>query len=251
MTTYTKGIYCFECATSFASREGKAHIRANPNHHTTPVEFHVDALLDGAEQLTTPTNSYLQKVETYLRNESKWDFFKRILDTNKIVATEWDTVDTLKPEHRMSKVIAKIVGVSVPQVLANIKSITITVPVEDTELDEAKAVAKTLVDAERDRRKFLSVTYNGNLYSVSEWDMMMIMSLMITSNNGNALPTGDYWRTANNTNVNLSNTDLNNLDGLIRSQVQSSYLWSWTKKAEIEACTTVAEVEALDLELTV
>lgn len=194
----------------------------------------------------------VEQLQSYFESINKWDFVKKIRDAEPKYIEDWFNNDNLTEDNHLIKAIARATNQQTSALMTSAKAhIPSTVPPTPSEqLAEAKLIAKSLVNAEREHRKFADVEHAGNFYTVSEWDIMMIMSLLMASKTGSALPTDNYWRTANNTNVNLTAGDLESLDNLIKNQIQNSYVWSWTKKAQIDACTTVAELDALDLELT-
>lgn len=192
------------------------------------------------------------RIQRFLETNGKWDFFKRIRDSKPTYIDNWESKEAINKDDDLLRVVARGLKTTPDAILEGAEAITdaqleLTV---DERLEEAKNHAKALVNAERDKRKFADLEYNGHFYSVSEWDMLMIMSLLTTSNAGKALPTDNYWRTADHVNVNLKNNDLDNLDSLIKQQIQDSYTWSWIKKAEIDACNAIDEVDALNLELS-
>lgn len=193
-----------------------------------------------------------EKLKIYLQDIGKWEFFKVVRDSRPEYVDNWEAEDTIDTHDHLLRAVARGLGTTAYDMIETAQDYSNTVaelPV-DLALEEHKSLLKALVNAEREHRKFTPVVYDGNTYNVSEWDILMIMSLLQTSNSGKALPTDEYWRTADNINVNLNNTDLNNLDELIRVQMQTAYVWSWTKKAEIDACATIAECDLVDLELT-
>jgi len=192
-----------------------------------------------------------EKFKKYLKDNNKWKFAKRLIKSMPSYLDDWEAKEIIDKDDQLLRAIAKGLNKTDDEVLASANATDMT-PTEMNSfelLEDAKDQAKALVTAERDRRKALEITYNGNQFSVSEWDITMITSLLSESRWNNPLPTGDYWRTANNVNVNLSKNDLENLNDLIRAQIQAAYAWSWAKKGQIEACTTVEQVNAIDLEI--
>ena len=213
---------------------------------------HAKSVWNGTDwsEVVQYTTVHKEEYKTYLYNIGKMDEVYRVLEKNHEAYDQYELEDTYTTDQIIIHLTARILGTDITTMVNNMKTTTVQPAPVKSDLDMTKEVAKAMVDSERDKRKFSNVTYKGNQYTVSEWDILMIMSLLTSASSGNALPTGEYWRTANNVNVNLSNSDLNNLDALIRTQIQNAYVYSWTKKALIEQATTVAEVEAIDLELS-
>jgi len=116
-------------------------------------------------------------------------------------------------------------------------------------LEESKAHKKQLINIERDARKFLTITYDSDEFDVTDWDMTMISTLLNDVRAGKPLPAGQFWRTKNNNQRALTETDLDNLNDAIKTQIQTAYAWSWAKKSEIDAAVDDTALDAIDLEL--
>ncbi len=117
-------------------------------------------------------------------------------------------------------------------------------------LEDAKAAKKAAIETERDIRKFGNVTYDAIEYEADAWTITMIQQLLADARatDGASLPTTPFWRTADNSMVTLTLQDLEGLNQAIQHNVNSTYGWSWTLKAMLDAATTVAEVDAITLE---
>lgn len=205
-----------------------------------------------APQVVSNTVTKEQLQSHFEKNTPNWPFVKRVRDTEPEYIDQWVANDQLDKNNKFVKALARGLNTTAQEIInsAAVVSLDYVEPTESELVVEEKERLKALITAERDRRKFQDIAYAGDTFNVSEWDILMISSLLQTSNSGKALPTDDYWRTATNTQVNLTNTDLNNLDDLIRAQIQNAYTWSWTKKGEIDACTTLAQLQLIDLQLT-
>jgi len=194
------------------------------------------------------------KLKKHLKKIGKWKFIKRIKESDPVYIDDWDNSDEIDVEDSIMAIVAKGLGVDKDTIFQAAKDEDeVVIPLETAPdlLAEAQRVANALVSGERDRRKYLPITYETNLYSVSEWDITMINALLQDSREDEAiLPIGDYWKTMNNNVVRLRNKDLEKINKKIREQIQDAYQWSWTKKAEIAQAASVAQVNAINLEVT-
>ncbi len=117
-------------------------------------------------------------------------------------------------------------------------------------LADAKAAMRVAIETERDIRKFSNVSYNSVEYEADAWTITMIQQLLADARatSGASLPVTPFWRAADNTMVTLTLQDLEGLNQAIQLSINTAYVWSWTKKAAVDAATTVAEVETITLE---
>lgn len=221
------------------------------------IPKHAKATWDGSkwvEPILLERKIKQSQLQKFFKTNNYWNFVNYVKKTNIAFSEAWEDKEYIDIEDTVIKIVSKGIGITKENIfngatLINDKDDT---PSTETELlEEAKNIAKTLVTAERERRKFANIKYKGSTFNVSEWDLLMISSLIQGYNKNKGLPIGDYWKTVENTYVHLDWYKLNRLEDLIREQIQEAYKWSWEKKAEIEVCTTVAEVESIDLELTI
>lgn len=229
-------------------------IAINNNHNKVLVDGSTEenaGLIDQNSINTVQVEK--KKLQKYFEDTNKWDFVKRLRNAKPTYTDTWEGKPNVTTDDEILIAVSTALGISTQDMLNAAEAVDLTPPILDAaaELEAKKDIAKALISTERDRRKYLPITYDTHLYSVSEWDITMISSLLAESRFNDVLPTGDYWKTFDNANVNLSKTDLENINNAIRTQIQVSYAWSWTKKAEIDASVDITTVDAIDLEITI
>ena len=112
-------------------------------------------------------------------------------------------------------------------------------------LDELKAQKLTELKTTRDNEEVKPIAYNGNLFDFDDKARDRINSAIIAlSITGQSIE----WTTADNTNVLVTADDLRGVIAAVA--VRSNALHAAYRKAkeQVEAATTVAEVEAITLD---
>jgi hypothetical protein len=94
------------------------------------------------------------------------------------------------------------------------------------------------------------ISYNVTWSNTYDTDQISVQNIIATATaiaNGIPLPSGFVWRDGNNINVPYTAAQFIALSATIFSFVNSCYVASWVLKAEIQALTTVAQVQAFDI----
>jgi len=126
------------------------------------------------------------------------------------------------------------------------------------DLADAKAKKHVQIEAERDRRAMAPViVYDGKNLDADARATENLKSKLAEANSrlaqGTPFPAAQLvWRDADNVTHVFADTPSYKdwLDGFaiaLGSRGTDAYAWSWQKKGELNAATTIAEVEALDL----
>lgn len=111
-------------------------------------------------------------------------------------------------------------------------------------LDEVKAVRRFAVEGNRDIEIAKNVTAHARPWQADRRSQELLGQAISLAQAGLPLPAA--WRDANNSNMTISTiADLLAIAGAIAAQTQTAYAKSWDLKAQIDAATTTAEVEAI------
>ena len=123
----------------------------------------------------------------------------------------------------------------------------------DAELLEAAKPAKIAeLKAERDNKEVEPITYNGNSYDYDDKARERINAAIIaldvqTAQTG--VETSIDWTTADNNDVKVTANDLRTVIALIANRSNALHVAYRVAKEKVEACATVADVEAITLEV--
>jgi hypothetical protein len=118
----------------------------------------------------------------------------------------------------------------------------IAVPIEKFKADKIESI-----NAERERRGVLPITFQGIEWDADEFSQRNISAWMASIAAGVAIPPGFTWRAADNTNHAADAAFINGLGAAITLRGTLLYQTSWGKKAEVAALTTVDAVKAYDV----
>ena len=123
----------------------------------------------------------------------------------------------------------------------------------DAELLEAAKPAKIAeLKAERDAREVEPITYNGNSYDYDgkarERINAAIIALAVQTAQTKAVASID-WTTADNADVSVTADDLRCVIAMVAQRSNALHVAYRAAKDKVEAATTVAEVEAVTLNL--
>lgn len=111
-------------------------------------------------------------------------------------------------------------------------------------LDAIKAARRAAVNIARDAACVADVTVNGKAWQADARSQQMLASAIALAGAGLPLPAS--WRARDNSNMPVTGlADLLAIAGAMAAQTQAAYEKSWALKAQIDAATTAAEVEAV------
>lgn len=119
----------------------------------------------------------------------------------------------------------------------------------DAELLEAAKTAKIAeLKAERDSKEVEPITYNGNSYDYDDKARERINAAIIALDVQGAGISID-WTTADNTDVKVTAQDLRRVIAVVAQRSNALHVAYRAAKDKVEAATTVAEVEAITLDV--
>lgn len=102
------------------------------------------------------------------------------------------------------------------------------------------------VEHTREVKRYVNISALGREWQADANSQDLLGKAISLATAGLPLPT--VWRDADNSNMPINSiNDLLAIAGAMAVQTQAAYAWSWAKKAEIEAATTVEELAAIDL----
>lgn len=111
----------------------------------------------------------------------------------------------------------------------------------------AKRAAIERANLERAARLQSGVQFEGHLFDSDATAMANVAEALNMLNAGMTVPEGFTWRTKENVNIPFTAAEIQGLATAMFMRKNAIYQASWAIKAEIEAMTTVAAVEAKDL----
>lgn len=117
-------------------------------------------------------------------------------------------------------------------------------------LEESKLVLPNikvkLIQCEREYMNRLNsgITYNSKVYDSDDKAQKFITSL-VTALNAGIITKFDGFTLKDNTSVNLTGEDIKALAGILLAYVDTCHKWKKAKQSEINACTTLAQLEAV------
>lgn len=119
---------------------------------------------------------------------------------------------------------------------------------QNLELQDAREQQKAIINNARDAAAYADVqaAIGGTVYAwqADARSVSLLNGAITLAQNGGALP--PEWRTSDNINVPISAlADLLAIAAAISASVNAAYAKSWTLKAQIDAATTVADVQAV------
>ena len=114
-----------------------------------------------------------------------------------------------------------------------------------TPIDELKIIAKLRITKDRDEAVDAGVTYDGNAYDSYRNSRDNLAGVYTGINNGYVLPAGFAWRTSDDITVPFDVAAVNGLSHVMLNHVNFQYGKSWNLKAQIDAATDQAEIDAI------
>ncbi len=125
-------------------------------------------------------------------------------------------------------------------------------PTEEELLTTAKPAKIAELKAERDNKEVEPVEYNGNTYDYDDKARERINAAIIALDVQTA-QTGEEayidWTTADNNDVKVTANDLRTVIALVASRSNDLHVAYRIAKEKVEACTAVADVESVTLEV--
>jgi hypothetical protein len=111
-------------------------------------------------------------------------------------------------------------------------------------LSEAKTARRAAITAARDSACQADVVVTGRTWQADARSQQMLASAITLGSAGLPLPAS--WRARDNSNMPVSSlADLLPIAAAIAAQTHAAYEKSWALKAQIDAATTTAQVEAV------
>lgn len=123
-----------------------------------------------------------------------------------------------------------------------------TLKAPERTLDEVKADKVQRLKAERDAREVEPITYNGNSYDYDDKARERINAAIIALDVQGADASID-WTTATNADVKVTANDLRMLIAMVAQRSNAMHVAYRAAKDKIAAATTVADVEAVTLNI--
>jgi hypothetical protein len=102
------------------------------------------------------------------------------------------------------------------------------------------------IKVERERRNALPITYEGALFDADEKGQRNLTAWMVNIASGIPVPPGFVWRDYDNVDHPADAAFIVGLGNSVVLRGTLLYQTAWAKKAEVEAITSLAEVEAYD-----
>lgn len=121
-------------------------------------------------------------------------------------------------------------------------------PTDAELLADAKTAKIAELKAERDAREVEPITYNGNSYDYDDKARERINAAIIALDVQGAGISID-WTTADNTDVKVTAQDLRRVIAVVAQRSNALHVAYRAAKDKVEAATTVAEVEAITLDV--
>lgn len=121
-------------------------------------------------------------------------------------------------------------------------------PTDAELLEDAKTAKIAELKAERDAREVEPITYNGNSYDYDDKARERINAAIIALDVQGAGISID-WTTADNTDVKVTAQDLRRVIAVVAQRSNALHVAYRAAKDKVEAATTVAEVEAITLDV--
>lgn len=116
---------------------------------------------------------------------------------------------------------------------------------EEPSLDDIKAAKKADIEREREARNQLPIVFNGALFDADATAQRNVGAWQTQLANGKTLPDGFRWRDYANEYHPADAAFVNGLGEAITLRGTELYQQMWALKAQVDAATTAAEVEAV------
>lgn len=111
-------------------------------------------------------------------------------------------------------------------------------------LEEAKDAKRAAINGWRDQARFSNVTAIGHVWQ-ADANSQALLSSSISLGADGTIPFPTVWRDIANENVAVTPADLRLIAQAIAVQTNNAYEHSWTLKAQVDAATTIAQVDAI------
>lgn len=121
---------------------------------------------------------------------------------------------------------------------------TLVSVVDTRSLDDVKAEKWTKINEHREVILNRGLWYMGYLWGSDERSRANITGVTASVATGIPLPPGFTWRDNNNNNVPFTVENIVTLGAFMLAYVNMVYNASWQMKNEVDACTTLAELDA-------
>lgn len=121
-------------------------------------------------------------------------------------------------------------------------------PTDAELLEDAKTAKIAELKAERDSKEVEPITYNGNCYDYDDKARERINAAIIALDVQGADVSID-WTTATNADVKVTANDLRMVIAMVANRSNALHVAYRAAKDKVEAATTVAEVEAITLDV--
>ncbi len=118
---------------------------------------------------------------------------------------------------------------------------------DNRELAATKLEANDIINVYREVRLARGMWYLGYNWATDDRARSNLTSMITSITVGIPLPTPYYWRDNNNNMVEMDVTGLVTFSAYLVSYINQVYTYSWSLKADIEACTTLEDLDAIDL----
>lgn len=117
------------------------------------------------------------------------------------------------------------------------------------DLESAISTTKTKIDDLREIKIYEKILYNGSYFDADEKAIRNIGNWQIQLAAGASVPRNFVWRDADNIDHPADASFINGLGEAITLRGSLFYQVAWQHKANIEQLTTVAEIEAYDINI--
>lgn len=171
-------------------------------------------------------------------------------DNLDLLATEIAASSIAQTADRIDRLAGSpdVVDVWFPDVLIAADQTTLNTIMTDHDLKEAKAAKKQSINNHRDYLIYI-VKYtwtDGNKYDMDSTSQFKMVATMMHHNAGHTLPADFKWRDADNTDRAFTNTQFKDFAKDLWTRGNDIHVASKTHKDNIDALTTVADVDAYD-----
>lgn len=112
-------------------------------------------------------------------------------------------------------------------------------------LGVAQLRQKSSIDAELERRKGLPVAFDGAMFDADRTARENVSGWQLQLAAGASLPPGFVWRDFDNVDHAADTAFVNGLGAAITMRGTQLYAQAWALKAQVDAATTIEEVEAI------
>jgi hypothetical protein len=119
--------------------------------------------------------------------------------------------------------------------------------VNSTNIAALKTTIKEKINQERERRNELPIEYENIMWDADPQSQRNVSAWMATLAAGGSLPEGFQWRAVDNVNHQADAAFINGLGTAMTLRGTQLYQTSWVKKAELDALTTVQQVNSYDV----